>query len=188
LRKCDKYVVSILDVLTACPLHLFDCHLAALSRGASPSAAPVGPLRGATFEYRQDLPSAIEERAKMVASLQANEKSAAAEKSVKNASAAAAASGGANSGGSGGGGAGANASGKEVGQKTPVVLVVFIGGCTYGEISAIRQLARKEKNRREFVIATTKIVNGRTLLDGCVELIENNLDRASLSVTSGLGK
>ena len=122
----------------------------------------------------------------MVASLQANAQTAAAEKSAKDASAAAAASGGANSSGANSGGA--NASGKEVGQKTPVVLVVFIGGCTYGEISAIRQLARKEKNRREFVIATTKIINGRTLLDGCVELIENNLDRASLSVTSGLGK
>lgn len=58
--------------------------------------------------------------------------------------------------------------------------MIFRSSFARTQISAIRQLARKEKNRREFVIATTKIINGRTLLDGCVELIENNLDRDTL--------
>jgi hypothetical protein len=59
----------------------------------------LGLLRGATFEYRQDLPNAVEDRAKLVASLTEKKDGE-----------------------------------KEAGQKTPVVLCVFIGGCTYGEV------------------------------------------------------
>ncbi|XP_002057211.3 vacuolar protein sorting-associated protein 33A [Drosophila virilis] len=46
-----------------------------------------------------------------------------------------------------------------------VVLVCFVGGCTFSEIAALRFLAAQEDNNVEFVIATTKIINKHTFLD-----------------------
>ncbi|XP_064546597.1 vacuolar protein sorting-associated protein 33A [Drosophila montana] len=46
-----------------------------------------------------------------------------------------------------------------------VVLVCFVGGCTFSEIAALRFLAEQEDNNVEFVIATTKIINKHTFLD-----------------------
>lgn len=50
-----------------------------------------------------------------------------------------------------------------------VVLVFFLGGCTFAEISALRFLSRQEDNNVEFVIATTKLVNKNTFLDSLME-------------------
>eukprot|EP00051_Salpingoeca_urceolata_P013714 m.173465 g.173465 ORF g.173465 m.173465 type:complete len:275 (+) comp17870_c0_seq8:1353-2177(+) len=47
-------------------------------------------------------------------------------------------------------------------QRQPVTLVFFVGGCTFAEISALRFLGQMEG--RDYVVATTKIVNGRSLL------------------------
>jgi hypothetical protein len=44
------------------------------------------------------------------------------------------------------------------------VMVVFIGGVTYAEVSALRFLSRKGACDCDFVVATTKVVNGSTLL------------------------
>jgi len=44
------------------------------------------------------------------------------------------------------------------------VMVAFIGGVTLAEISALRFLSRKEMVDCEFIIATTKIINGSSLL------------------------
>ncbi|KAH0912105.1 hypothetical protein HID58_035426 [Brassica napus] len=46
-----------------------------------------------------------------------------------------------------------------------VVLVVFIGGVTFAEISALRFLASKEGVAYDLIIATTKIINGATLIE-----------------------
>ncbi|XP_060655367.1 vacuolar protein sorting-associated protein 33A-like [Drosophila nasuta] len=46
-----------------------------------------------------------------------------------------------------------------------VVLVLFVGGCTFAEIAALRFLAAQEDNNVQFVIATTKIINKRTFLE-----------------------
>uniref|UniRef100_M4CSB4 Uncharacterized protein n=1 Tax=Brassica campestris TaxID=3711 RepID=M4CSB4_BRACM len=46
-----------------------------------------------------------------------------------------------------------------------VVLVVFIGGVTFAEISALRFLASKEGMAYDLIIATTKIINGATLIE-----------------------
>ncbi|XP_001355216.3 vacuolar protein sorting-associated protein 33A [Drosophila pseudoobscura] len=46
-----------------------------------------------------------------------------------------------------------------------VVLVCFVGGCTFAEIAALRFLADQEDNNVEFLIATTKIINKNTFLD-----------------------
>jgi hypothetical protein len=45
-----------------------------------------------------------------------------------------------------------------------IVLVFFLGGCTFAEISAFRFLAQQEEGQTEYVIATTKLINGSTWL------------------------
>lgn len=50
-----------------------------------------------------------------------------------------------------------------------VILVFFLGGCTFAEISALRFLAKQEDNNIEFLIATTKLINKNTFLDGFIE-------------------
>jgi len=49
-------------------------------------------------------------------------------------------------------------------KKKRTVMVAFIGGVTLAEISALRFLSRKEMVDCEFIIATTKIINGSSLL------------------------
>ncbi|GLT93244.1 hypothetical protein SLE2022_110450 [Rubroshorea leprosula] len=46
-----------------------------------------------------------------------------------------------------------------------LVLVVFIGGVTFAEISALRFLSAQEGMAYDVIIATTKIVNGHTLAE-----------------------
>lgn len=50
-----------------------------------------------------------------------------------------------------------------------VILVFFLGGCTFAEISALRFLSQQEDNNVEFVIATTKIVNKNSFLENLME-------------------
>ncbi|XP_050526937.1 vacuolar protein sorting-associated protein 33A [Daktulosphaira vitifoliae] len=45
-----------------------------------------------------------------------------------------------------------------------VVLVFFIGGCTFAEISALRFLSTLEDSTVDYVIATTNIINGNNFL------------------------
>lgn len=52
---------------------------------------------------------------------------------------------------------------------TRVILVFFLGGCTFAEVSALRFLSQQEDNNVEFVIATTKMINKYTFLDSFVE-------------------
>ncbi|ELR21298.1 uncharacterized protein ACA1_181990 [Acanthamoeba castellanii str. Neff] len=73
---------------------------------------------------------------------------------------------------------------------TPVVMVFFIGGCTYTEIAALRWLSKQpgtlalfgrpavtieaidvadEARSARYVIGTTKLINGDTLLDDFVD-------------------
>ncbi|KAF9969867.1 hypothetical protein BGZ73_007605 [Actinomortierella ambigua] len=48
-------------------------------------------------------------------------------------------------------------------------LVFFLGGCTYTEISAVRFLAKQDNGQREFVVCTSQILNGHSLLDSVVQ-------------------
>ncbi|XP_050088887.1 vacuolar protein sorting-associated protein 33A [Anopheles aquasalis] len=50
-----------------------------------------------------------------------------------------------------------------------VIVVFFIGGCTFAEISALRFLSQQDDNNVEFVICTTKLVNKNTFLDAFIE-------------------
>lgn len=54
-------------------------------------------------------------------------------------------------------------------EMTKVILVFFLGGCTFAEISALRFLSQQEDNNVEFVIATTKLINKNTFLDSFME-------------------
>jgi hypothetical protein len=47
-------------------------------------------------------------------------------------------------------------------------LIVFLGGCTYTEIAAIRFLSSNYGNR-DFLILTTNITNGNVLIDSIDE-------------------
>ena len=50
-----------------------------------------------------------------------------------------------------------------------LILVFFLGGCTFAEISALRFLSQKEGINADFVIATTHIINGKTFLQSLTE-------------------
>lgn len=54
-------------------------------------------------------------------------------------------------------------------ENARVVLVFFIGGCTYHEISALRSISQQEESNVEFVILTTKLINGNTFIESLVE-------------------
>ncbi|WVQ79288.1 hypothetical protein IAT38_001384 [Cryptococcus sp. DSM 104549] len=49
-------------------------------------------------------------------------------------------------------------------ERTLTTVVFFLGGCTYAEIAALRWMSKQTKGRR-YLIATTGIVNGNTLLE-----------------------
>ncbi|XP_039794552.1 vacuolar protein-sorting-associated protein 33 homolog isoform X2 [Panicum virgatum] len=60
-------------------------------------------------------------------------------------------------------GSGAQQSIDRVGRRS-LVLVVFIGGVTFAEIAALRFLSAQEGMGHDFLVATTKVVNGNTIL------------------------
>eukprot|EP01095_Lingulamoeba_sp_RSL-Kostka_P003505 TRINITY_DN1447_c1_g1_i1.p1 TRINITY_DN1447_c1_g1~~TRINITY_DN1447_c1_g1_i1.p1 ORF type:complete len:624 (+),score=182.50 TRINITY_DN1447_c1_g1_i1:123-1994(+) len=62
------------------------------------------------------------------------------------------------------------------GAKSKVTLVFFIGGITYSEISALRFLHKQENQKRDFIIATTKLINGTTLIESIMDKIGNVRD------------
>ncbi|XP_062505402.1 vacuolar protein sorting-associated protein 33A-like [Corticium candelabrum] len=50
-----------------------------------------------------------------------------------------------------------------------IVLIFFLGGCTYAEISALRFLSQQEEGQTEYVIATTKLINGSNWLQTMID-------------------
>ena len=46
--------------------------------------------------------------------------------------------------------------------------MLFLGGVTYAEISALRFMGEKDPNR-QYIVATTKILNGATMVESMVE-------------------
>lgn len=50
-----------------------------------------------------------------------------------------------------------------------VIVVFFIGGCTFAEISALRFLAQQNENNVEFLVCTTKLINKNSFLDSFIE-------------------
>eukprot|EP01125_Pyxidicula_operculata_P001470 TRINITY_DN11349_c0_g1_i1.p1 TRINITY_DN11349_c0_g1~~TRINITY_DN11349_c0_g1_i1.p1 ORF type:complete len:649 (-),score=140.94 TRINITY_DN11349_c0_g1_i1:30-1976(-) len=54
------------------------------------------------------------------------------------------------------------------GSVRKVVMVFFVGGCTYTEISALRFLKHKNPDL-DFIIGTTRLLNGNTLIESLIE-------------------
>ncbi|KAI3458939.1 hypothetical protein Pfo_015602 [Paulownia fortunei] len=58
---------------------------------------------------------------------------------------------------------------KPVDGRRALVLVVFIGGVTFAEISALRFLSSQEGMAYDLIVGTTEIVNGQTLIETFVD-------------------
>ncbi|RPD82254.1 Sec1-like protein [Lentinus tigrinus ALCF2SS1-7] len=52
-------------------------------------------------------------------------------------------------------------------ERPTTTVVFFLGGCTYTEIAALRWVGRQNKGRK-FLIATTGIINGNSIIDSIV--------------------
>ncbi|CAO3695260.1 unnamed protein product [Umbelopsis ramanniana] len=52
-------------------------------------------------------------------------------------------------------------------KKTTIVF--FLGGCTFTEVSAIRFLAQQDEGVRDYLVATTQMINGNTLLESIIQ-------------------
>ena len=52
----------------------------------------------------------------------------------------------------------------DVSDRPKVTMVLFVGGCTFAEISALRFLSQQEDANMEYLVATTSVVNGNTFL------------------------
>ncbi|KAH0954770.1 hypothetical protein HN011_008394 [Eciton burchellii] len=58
-------------------------------------------------------------------------------------------------------------------EPSKLIMVFFIGGCTFAEISALRFLSQQEDLNVEFVVGTTKLINGDTFLSSLMEDLEH---------------
>ncbi|KAJ3185945.1 hypothetical protein HDU85_000859 [Gaertneriomyces sp. JEL0708] len=59
-------------------------------------------------------------------------------------------------------------------NRPKTTLVVFLGGCTFTEVAALRFLTRREEGGREFIVVTTNMINGSTLLDSVAERVRQS--------------
>jgi hypothetical protein len=57
----------------------------------------------------------------------------------------------------------------------PIALVVFVGGCTSAEVSALRWLGQRPGAPRRFIVLTTNMCTGTSLMNGLIDRVENNL-------------
>jgi len=51
-------------------------------------------------------------------------------------------------------------------DRPQVVLVFFLGGCSYAEISALRFLSQRDLATTEYIVVTTHITNGTSIING----------------------
>ena len=76
-------------------------------------------------------------------------------------------------------------SGKTLPNGRKVMLVYFIGGVSFMEIAAMRQLSRQADFPYQIVVCTTKLINGNTLVQSMQEDIRNGLLVSSGPAPSG---
>ncbi|KAJ1936950.1 Vacuolar protein-sorting-associated protein 33, partial [Linderina macrospora] len=55
---------------------------------------------------------------------------------------------------------------QRLGEKAPATLVLFLGGCTFTEIAALRLLSQQHNHR--YIAATTQIINGNSFIDSLI--------------------
>ncbi|XP_043924530.1 vacuolar protein sorting-associated protein 33A [Protopterus annectens] len=56
-----------------------------------------------------------------------------------------------------------------------ITLVFFLGGVTYAEIAALRFLSQMEEGGTEYIIATTKLINGTSWIKSMIDKLETSL-------------
>lgn len=61
---------------------------------------------------------------------------------------------------------------------------MFIGGITFAEMAALRYISQQPTVDAEFVIATTKIINGSSLMVSCMDTPVAESLSLSLSLSS----
>ena len=54
-------------------------------------------------------------------------------------------------------------------QDRKVVLVYFIGGCTFSELNALRFLGEREGSKYSYIVATTNLIGPGTMIDSMLE-------------------
>ena len=64
----------------------------------------------------------------------------------------------------------------ECDDKPPVTLVFFVGGVTFAEVAALRWLGRNSTPRREYLVATTNLTTGDTMMESLIATCENQLE------------
>jgi hypothetical protein len=64
--------------------------------------------------------------------------------------------------------------------KNSVVLLFFLGGITFAELSCIRMLSKDPNHHRDYIVATTHILTGDRLIEEMRRKVENRLDALSL--------
>eukprot|EP00941_MAST-03F_sp_MAST-3F-sp1_P001867 g1867.t1 len=67
--------------------------------------------------------------------------------------------------------------GEKKARRRKVVLVFVVGGCTLMETSALRYLAKPRGNKEsqfDIIIATTKLVSGKTFMKSCIESVQTS--------------
>lgn len=64
-------------------------------------------------------------------------------------------------------------------EHTTTTAVFFLGGCTYSEIAALRWVGRQNRGRR-FLIATTGIISGRSVIEGIAGVAQTGPKEASI--------
>ena len=74
-------------------------------------------------------------------------------------------------------------------KRPPVTLVFVLGGITHAEISALRILSRLEGgNHCDYIAATTKIVNGRSLVRSLIDPFPSPQDPVEFATSSSSSK
>jgi len=72
-------------------------------------------------------------------------------------------------------------------EEKPLVLVYFIGGVTFAEVAALRWLSAREGHPKEYIVATTKLINGNSFLESLHPLNPATAADGSNSSTSKYG-
>jgi len=70
-------------------------------------------------------------------------------------------------------------------DERPVALVVFVGGCTCAEVAALRWLSGRPGAAHRYVVLTTHMCTGSTLLEGLIDRVQNNLSVGPAGLAAG---
>ncbi|CEM02017.1 unnamed protein product [Vitrella brassicaformis CCMP3155] len=73
---------------------------------------------------------------------------------------------------------------REKDKRPTVVVVFFLGGCTYSEVAALRKLSQLEGGARRYVIATTEMLSSSRLFSSLQNLLGKDIHPPSSSTAT----